>query len=402
MRHIKELTIGSKIQLAIGVNVLLAILLGDYIVYGLFGLQGPIGVIINIVMNLVICGIYGFIVSRAITRPINKMKDLMQDMAEGEGDLTLRLKINNRDEVGLLAEYFNSFMDKLHGIISNVSYSTTQLASASEQLTKSTGKMLAQSHAQLSKIESATDSVIHTTSSIHKISHNAEEASQSAKAADQQAKDGAILAVNSVCGIDTLVEEIEQAADEIAGLESHSDKIGQVIEMITNIAEQTNLLALNAAIEAARAGEQGRGFAVVADEVRTLATRTQESTQEIQRSIEELQSKMTGAVSIMQSAREKAQHESEQVEQSSESLAEIAGSVSVITNMNEKIFELTSEQTELSKNIEQNINFINELSKDTNLEAEQTNQVGSTLVDIASQLQSLVGQFKLDKEPALK
>ena len=398
MSILKNLTIGAKIQLAIGINVLMAILLGEYLVHGLLGLQGKAGITTNIVMNLLICGVYGFIVSRAITHPLNKMKNVVKDMAAGEGDLTLRLEIRNRDEVGMLAEYFNAFMDKLHHIISDVSHSTTQLASASDQLTTSTQNMLAQSLSQLAEIENANESVAHTTSRIDGISQNAEEASQSAIVADKQAQEGAILAVNAVCGIDSLVNEIEQAASEIAGLQLHSDQIGQVIEMITNIAEQTNLLALNAAIEAARAGEQGRGFAVVADEVRTLATRTQQSTSEIKISIEALQSKMVSAVAMMQEARQKAQHESEQIEQSAESLAEIAGSVSVITNMNSKIFELTSEQAELAREIEQNIDSINSISTDTRNEAQQTNEVSLSLAQIAGQLQGLVGQFKLEQE----
>ena len=396
MQKLKNLSIGSKIQLAIGVNVLLAIFLGEYIVYGLFGLQGLYGLMTNILINLFICGVYGYFVARAITRPLNKMKSIMQDMAQGEGDLTVRIKINNKDEVGMLAEYFNSFMNKLHDIIADISHSTLQLASASRQLTASTQNMLSLSQDQISEIESASDSVLNTTARIDDISQHAGEANHSAKEADQQAKDGAIVSVNAVCGIDNLVEEIEQAASEISSLKTHSDQIGTVIEMITGIAEQTNLLALNAAIEAARAGDQGRGFAVVADEVRTLAIRTQESTQEIHHSIDELQKKMQAVVEKVQAARKNAQHESEQVEKSSEVLAEIAGSVSIITNMNEKIFSLTSEQTDLAKNIEHNISSINHISKNTQQEAEQTNQVSSSLAEIAHHLQGLISKFKLD------
>ena len=395
MKKFSDMSIATKIQLAIAINVVLGIVLGQYIVHEWMHIQGGMGLLINIGMNLVICVIYGYIVSRAILKPLRSATLVMQDIAAGEGDLTRRLEVESQDETGQLATSFNQFLDKLQVIIADVAQATGQLAAASAQLTSSTERTVTATQAQQQETSAILGIMGHMSSQVHGVSQNTDEASSTAQEANEQAKSGAMLAVEAMCGIDNLVNEIGEVSQDITKLQANSDKIGSVVEVITNIAEQTNLLALNAAIEAARAGEQGRGFAVVADEVRTLANRTQASTQEINGIIEELQSRTNHAVEVMKNASNRAQEEAKKVEETAESLGEIAGSVSQITSMNQQITQATAEQSEMMTDVDQSLNKMNEIGSQTTQEAQESNQIGANLADIASNLQLMVGQFKL-------
>ena len=394
-KKFNAINVGTKIQLAIAINVLLGILLGHYVVYDLMGMDGTTGLAVNVVMNLTICVIYGYFVSRAIVKPLRSATLVMKDIAEGDGDLTKRIDVNSQDETGQLALSFNLFLDKLHTIISDVTHATELLAVASVQLTTSTERTVEATQSQQNETELVVSSMEHMSSQVHGISQNTEEASSKANDANEQAQGGALQATEAMCGIDNLVTEVGNAAEDINQLQENSQKIGSVVEVITNIAEQTNLLALNAAIEAARAGEHGRGFAVVADEVRTLATRTQQSTQEIHSMIELLRNKINHAVTTMKDASEQAQEGASQVENSAESLGEIAGSVSQITAMNLQITQATSEQTNLMQEIDESLKKMKDISSATTEDALESNQIGSNLADITHNLQSMVGQFKL-------
>ena len=394
-KKFKNLSVGNKIQLAIAINVVLGILLGEYIVYGLLKVNGTAGLAVNLAMNLTICLIYGYFVSRAIVRPLRSATLVMKDIAEGDGDLTKRIDIVSQDETGQLAHSFNLFLDKLHNIVSDVTHATELLAAASTQLTTSTERTVNTTQSQQQETDVVLSSMEHISSRVHGINHNTEEASDKANEANELAQGGALQATEAMCGIDNLVTEVRNASEDINQLQENSKNIGTVVEVITNIAEQTNLLALNAAIEAARAGEQGRGFAVVADEVRNLATRTQESTQEIYSMIDLLQKKTSHVVGIMKHASEQAQEGATQVENSAESLGEIAHSVSQITEMNLQITQATSEQSNLMEEIDQSLKSMKETSLSTTTDAQESNHISTNLADITNNLQLTVGQFKL-------
>ena len=387
--------VGTKIQLAIAINVVLGILLGEFIVYDLMNIDGTTGLVVNLAMNLTICLIYGYVVSRAIVKPLHSATLVMKDLAEGDGDLTTRIEVNSQDETGQLAHSFNQFLDKLHALIGDVATVTEQLSTASTQLTTSTERTVSATQSQQKETELVLSSMEHMSSRVHGINQNTEEASSKASDANEQAKGGALQATEAMCGIDNLVAEVRDASEDINQLQENSKSIGSVVEVITSIAEQTNLLALNAAIEAARAGEQGRGFAVVADEVRNLASRTQESTQEIHDMIELLQSKTNHVAKIMNHACEQAQDGATKVENSAESLGEIAYSISQITEMNQQITQATSEQTNLMTEVDQSLKNIKEISSETTTDAKESNQIGMNLADITGNLQFMVGQFRL-------
>ncbi len=231
------------------------------------------------------------------------------------------------------------------------------------------------------------------TSTVQEVARNAAEASKAAKSADGDAKSGALVASEAIGGIDSLLSGVDAAAQVIRNLEKESENIGSVLDVIRGIAEQTNLLALNAAIEAARAGEQGRGFAVVADEVRTLASRTQQSTQEIHDMIQRLQDGAVNAVKVMEGAQ--AQNSSDLVEKAAESLAAIAGAVSNINDMNTMIASAAEEQSAVAAEMQANMNNIREVSDRSAEGAQQTAQASEELARLATEQQALMAQFRM-------
>ncbi|WP_417347250.1 methyl-accepting chemotaxis protein [Ferrimonas sp.] len=334
-------------------------------------------------------------IGRGITQPIEATTATMANIADGDGDLTLRLDDEGHDELADLARAFNRFAAKVHSTISEVTGVAGQLDSSAQQLASITGETQRGMDKQLQETEQAATAMNQMSATVDEVAQNATLAADSAQNANK-ATDGGKEVVSSVSdSIHRLSAEIDGAVTVIRDLEQETGRIDGVLEVIRNIAEQTNLLALNAAIEAARAGEQGRGFAVVADEVRTLASRTQASTQEIQQMIEQLQGQSAKAVSVMDNSR----HTSEQcvtlASRADKALGEISDAVSSITEMNMQIASAASEQSAVSNEINKNVSNINEIVAETSQRTHKAASAGDEMAQQSETLSRLINQFKL-------
>jgi methyl-accepting chemotaxis protein len=346
-------------------------------------------------LALVIGTLIALAISRSISGPLRKTTDAMNNIAQGEGDLTQRLVSIGNDEVAELALAFNRFAEKVQSMVVQVSSSTSQLASAAEQMsviTDETQQSVQEQHSQIEQVAAAINEMAATA---QEVANSAANAAEAAHNADDESNQGRRVVQETIDTIDSLASDIGQAVGVINQLEENSTNIGGVLEVIRGIAEQTNLLALNAAIEAARAGEQGRGFAVVADEVRTLAHRTQKSTQEIQSMIEGLQLGARNAVEVMQKSSHRSQLCVEKAASAGTSLTSITGSVTQINEMNLQIAAAAEEQTSVAEEINRNVMLISTLVEGSASGAGQTSASSIELTRLASQLQTLVGQFKI-------
>jgi len=347
------------------------------------------GVTITILLLL------GWSTASSIGTALRSLLGSLKDIASGDGDLTKRITKTSNDELGDVVDWFNQFVDKLHKSISDVVKSTTPLTSLSSDLGSLTSETLSISADQNRATEQVSLVVEEMVSSVQAVSNNASSASQAANQADKAAKDGREIVDKTVASIIGLAEEVERAGEVIRKLEADTENVGTILDVIKGIAEQTNLLALNAAIEAARAGEQGRGFAVVADEVRTLASRTQDSTQEIQKVIEELQAAARSAVEVMGQSKQRAQTSVEQASQTGESLAAITERVEAITEMNMQIATAAEEQERAAHSIKENVLGIKETSEATMCSIQKVEEASSSLVEISGNLQRVTGEFKV-------
>jgi len=353
----------------------------------------------NSLIIAVIAVLVGVIIAFSIVRGIRKafchVVSSLNDIASGEGDLTRRLDESSQDEVGQVARAFNRFVEKIHDLVRQVSDSIGQLASASQQMTHVSQSTMESFVNQQGEIEQVATAMNEMTATVLEVSRNAGDASTAAKAADGGANAGNLVVQDVISAINDLAREVSSTSETIHHLDGDTEQIGTVLDVIKNIAEQTNLLALNAAIEAARAGEQGRGFAVVADEVRTLASRTQSSTQEIQQMIERLQSGAKDAVKAMERGKQMASASVEKAEQAGSSLSGITGAVSQIADMNTMIATAAEEQSQVAESINRNVVAINDLSVHATEGAEQIANASTDLEQLSERLQKIVGSFKI-------
>lgn len=330
-----------------------------------------------------------------ITCPLTAAVDAMKDVSEGEGDLTLRLNVSGKDEIGQLASSFNGFITKMQDVIREVTASTSQLSAAAEEMSMITSETRTGVQRQQSETALVATAINEMSSTVHEVAGNADTAASGASQADNQAEQGKQVVSSTVSSIKTLASEVETASEVIGQLEKDSESIGSVLEVIRGIAEQTNLLALNAAIEAARAGEQGRGFAVVADEVRSLASRTQESTQEIQEMIERLQRGSRDAVTAMEAGQEQAHQTVEQASKAEISLSEISSAVAQINEMNAHIAEASRQQGEVVEEINKNIVNITQVADSSAEGADQLSTASQEMANLAVNLETQVSHFKI-------
>ncbi|HAC33607.1 MAG TPA: hypothetical protein DCF45_03710 [Gammaproteobacteria bacterium] len=347
-----------------------------------------------VVLMLLAGGGLGGFFARSITRPLVRIVEAMDDIAEGEGDLTRRLDDSGSDEVSALARGFNTFIGKIDRLVADVAQATTNLvqqAHSLEEVTVATHKDVNDQRAETEQLSNAMAEVV---GAVNAVTTSASEAAQAARDADSQAREGDQVVQGIVGAIAALEQDIQGTAKVIEDLNRESDAVGSVIDVISDIAEQTNLLALNAAIEAARAGEQGRGFAVVADEVRTLASRTQQSTEEIKQTVSRIQVGTESAVRVMEQSRDSAEGVVGQVNVAGESLSTITQAVGRISDMNEQIAGAAAQQSAVMENVNRNVGNINEIATRTEEGAQHTSASSQTVLALSDDLAELVGQFK--------
>ncbi len=321
------------------------------------------------------------------------VKAIRKAIVTASGDLTQSIEVDSTDEVGELLTAMNGMREKLLGMLSKISGTTSQLSAASEEMSVITTQSSEIIEKQRAETEQVATAMNEMTATVQEVASNISSTANAANEANNHSENGSRVVGQAVDQINKLAEQVDHASHTIHELEQYSEEISSVMDVIRGIAEQTNLLALNAAIEAARAGEQGRGFAVVADEVRTLAGRTQESTEEINQMIEKLQAGSRQAVKVMTESREQAQAAVEHATESGNAFATIADAVERINTMSAQIASASEEQSAVSEEINRNIVEINDMASQTATGAEQTSVASKDLSRMANELQGIVSEF---------
>ena len=335
------------------------------------------------------------LISRSIVSPLQTMITVMRDIAEGEGDLTKNIYLDSKDELGELSKWFDMFMDNIQEDITNIGKSTHHIASASIQL-HATAEQIAtgaeEVASQADKVASAGAGM--SVSSGH-IAQNCSKAAEGSRHASEAAVSGAQIVDETIAIMNSIAIRVKETAGTVASLGNRSQQIGEIVGTIQDIADQTNLLALNAAIEAARAGEQGRGFAVVADEVRKLAERTRRATTEISTMITTIQSETTGAVAAMEIGVNEVAKGSEKATESGHALGRILEQINLVTVQINQVAKAADEQTAATLEISGNMHQITDVVGRTSRGAQETTKAADKLSDLARELDQIVGKFKV-------
>ena len=334
-------------------------------------------------------------IASAIRSNLKGVIDSLQDIAQENGDLTVRLSTTSTDEIGDLVFWFNSFIEKLQGVIKKVVDTALPLAENSQTIQRLSEQTIDTFQRQSDSVLQSRQSVEEMSLSVADITTNAAEAADSARNASEEANKGKQVVERTVDGIKKLAENVTQSAETILQLQEDTNKVNVVLEVIRGIAVQTNLLALNAAIEAARAGEQGRGFAVVADEVRNLASRTQESTQQINQMLELLQGAASKAVTMMESSQASVEASVQSANAAGESLVSITETVNTITDMNGAIAVATEEQHQVSGLMVGHVEDIQGCADEASAASSEIAQVSNKLAELSSELEEVARQFKV-------
>jgi len=333
------------------------------------------------------------LISRSIVKPVNLLRTTIEKIVSNS-DLKERIDLKSKDEIGKTASAFNDMLNKFQGIVTEIRGSTNQLIGAADSMDNITNETSSGVNNQNLQVEQVATAMNQMAATVLEVSNHANDAASAAQSADNDASEGSQVLQTTIGSIHTLVNELKNNGEVMSQLEQESVNIGSVLDVIKNIAEQTNLLALNAAIEAARAGEQGRGFAVVADEVRTLASRTQESTLEIENMIDKLQNKSQMAVETINKSQASAEKTAEDASKTEHSLEAIAKAVTTINQMNTQIANAAREQNAVAEEINSNIVAISGISQNTMEGAKQTLNASAEVSTLAAGLSKLVSQFK--------
>jgi methyl-accepting chemotaxis protein len=353
-----------------------------------------LGIIIGIA-TIVLLFAVAVPISISIKSSLTNIISSMKNIAEEDGDLTVRLTTQNQDEIGDLVFWFNSFIVKLHDAIKQTVGTAMPLARTAQSIRDLTHRSQIIFEEQQASAEQSKLSVEEMNQSVERISQNAQHASESAGEATNEASKGFDVVQETVSSISQLADNITDSSTAVNKLEQGSNKVNVVLEVIKGIAEQTNLLALNAAIEAARAGEQGRGFAVVADEVRNLASRTQESTEEINVILDELKSAADDAVSKMELSQNMAENSVTNANLAGNSIQDITTKIVSIDKMNQEIADDTKYQSEVSHSLVRKVSAIQEKTSESNKASAQLDEASGQLSELAGVLETITSQFKV-------
>jgi len=374
-------------MLSMSVPMTEAIALSNRSMWQTGGLMGAIVAIILVVMYLLLRNI--------VLQPMAKMSEISRDIAKGEGDLTKRVPAEGHDEIAQMGQYFNEFIEKLQHMIKKVAHVTDKVASASVELSATAEEISKGTDTLTSRASQTAAAVEEMNATVGQVAQNSGKAASLAQDTVKTAQEGGTVVSSTISGMQQLSEAVSNSATIISDLGKSSDQIGEIVRTIEDIADQTNLLALNAAIEAARAGEQGRGFAVVADEVRKLAERTTKATKEIGDMIRQIQQDTRGAVDSMQQGTQKVTAGVDLVNKTGEALSQIVRMVSESADMIRQIAVASEEQSVATQQIASDIENVAKVTKESSSGAHESAKASQDLSQLAVELQGIVGGFKL-------